>query len=167
MKSLLTAVLVLLGAVASAEEAARFDVATVDIDRVVNAIGYENLAVLSADSRTKELLAGLNREMAELYGAILDTEDGAAGRELQQRYSALEQKLAWIKSQAARRGCRDYRETVAQFVRLRYGARHPVIVVRNQFNAAAFVQWNVRETDITHEVIEAFRMELGSDSGRS
>lgn len=146
----------------AAGEAQPVTIATVDLEAVSNAVGYENILVLNADEDSRKALAAVRAEMQELKKAIIAAEDvdnNEGG--LLQKHQRLEQKYQMI-TQLLRRGNGngDSSRALAEFVKAEFGTQYPIILNSN-FNRSnrnnGFINLNASYVDITDAVINLIR----------
>jgi hypothetical protein len=133
--------------------------AVVDLQRIYNTFGHNNLAVLNADAEVKSALHDMNKRMNELLQQLIAAEDPAKIKLLQDQYNTLQQKIHTIRNLLQRSGARDYRQILNTFIRENYSDAYIVIMDKNILTSR---QWEIivdpqQMQDITDQIIDDLR----------
>ncbi len=163
MKSVIVAVVTVIGCLLSgsllAAEVAT--VASVDLNRVQNEVGYQRLAFLDSNDEVKaeilKLRAALNQALID---CVRENDDGKLAI-LQAKIQSLNNKLNIIRNAMSNRST-DGRKGLMKFIKSQYSGKYALVIDSQmvRYNGQIIIWDASRITDLTDEIIKALDKEL-------
>ncbi len=163
MKSRMMAVLVVMVCAVSvgarAENPAR--VASVDLNRIQNEIGYQRLVFIETSDEVKAEVLKLRTQLDQILVDSLKEEEPAELVTLQAKIQAINNKLNIIRNAMSNRSS-DYRKSLTRFISSRYAEQYALIVDAQMARSSGqLIVWKASEiTDLTDDIIRELDREL-------
>jgi len=162
MKSKMMAVMMVMGCLlASSALADEVAVASVDLNRIQNEVGYQRLVFIDTSDEVKVEILKLRTKLDQtLVECVREQDDGKLAI-LQTRIQSINSKLNTIRNAITSRSV-DYRKLLAKFINSRYSKKYALIIDAQMVrNSGQIITWNAsRMTDLTDEIIRVLDKEL-------
>ena len=163
MKSKIMAIVTAIGCLLSgsllaAEVAA---VASVDLNRIQNEVGYQRLVFIDRNDEVKAEMLKLRTALDQaLVECVRENDDGKLAI-LQTRIQSMNNKLNTIRNAMSYRNS-DNRKALTKFIRNRYSGKYALVIdAQMARNNSQIIIWEApRITDLTDEIIEVLDQEL-------
>lgn len=136
-------------------------VASVDLNRVQNEVGYQRLACIETSDEVKaemlKLRAALNQTLIE---CVREEDEGKLAI-LQTKIQSINNKINAIRNALNNRGG-DYRKALIKFINSRYSQKYVLIIDAQQVRSSGqmIVLNYSKMTDLTDEIIQVLDREL-------
>lgn len=163
MKSKIMATVMLSGCLLSnsilADEVAA--VASVDLNRIQNEVGYQRLAFIDTSDEVQAEMLKLRKELDQkLIECVKEKDDGKLAI-LQTQIQSLNNKLNTIRNALSNRNP-DIRKALTKFIKNRYSKKYALIIDTQLVrNSGPTIIWDASKmTDLTDEIIQALDQEL-------
>jgi len=136
-------------------------VASVDLNRVQNEVGYQRLACIETSDEVKAEMLKLRTALNQTLLDCVREEDEGKLAILQTKIQSINNKLHAIRNALNSRGG-DYRKALIKFINSRYSQKYMLIIDAQQVrNSGQMIIWNnSKMTDLTDEIIQALDREL-------
>lgn len=162
MKSKMMAVMMVMGCLlASSALADEVAVASVDLNRIQNEVGYQRLVFIDTSDEVKVEILKLRTKLDQtLVECVREQDDGKLAI-LQTRIQSINSKLNTIRNAITSRSI-DHRKLLAKFINSRYSKKYALIIDAQMVrNSGQIITWNAsRMTDLTDEIIRVLDKEL-------
>ena len=163
MKSLIIAVVTVIGCLLSSSLLAAevATVASVDLNRVQNEVGYQRLVFIDRNDEVKAEMLKLRKALDQtLIECVRENDDGKLAI-LQTKIQSINNKLNTIRNAMGYRN-NDSRKALAKFINSKYSGKYALIIdAQMARNNGQVIVWDAsRITDLTDEIIEALDREL-------
>lgn len=162
MKSKMMAVMMVMGCLlASSALADEVAVASVDLNRIQNEVGYQRLVFIDTSDEVKVEILKLRTKLDQtLVECVREQDDGKLAI-LQTRIQSINSKLNTIRNAITSRSI-DHRKLLAKFINSRYSKKYALIIDAQMVrNSGQIITWNAsRMIDLTDEIIRVLDKEL-------
>jgi len=163
MKSKMMAVITVTGCLLAcslpADEAVA--IASVDMNRVQNEVGYQRLVFIDTSNEVKTEMLKLRTALDQtLIECVRENDDGKLAI-LQTKIQSINNKLNTIRNAMSNRNF-DNRKALTKYINSRYSEKYALIIDAQMVrNSGQIIIWNApRMTDLTDEIIQALDREL-------
>lgn len=140
------------------------DVARVDLNRIQNQIGSQPLTWLAAPKRMHIAIRDVDKKIEDLQTDLMEATDSETLNEIQQILSFYQSKRSMLVSTVSGSSS-NWQQGLNRFIKERFGEKYPLIFQQNSYNISQYaICAELRETEITDQVIAAIERELGYTS---
>jgi hypothetical protein len=137
------------------------DVARVDLNRIQNEIGSQPLSLLAIPESMRIAIRDVDRKIEGLQGDLMEATTGEKLNEIQSTLSFLQSKRSMLISTLSNSSS-QWQTSLNGFIRERFGGKYPLIFQQNSYSISQYaICGEMRETDITDQVIAAILEEVG------
>lgn len=159
MMALLGAMVCLGAAGARAEELSK--IATVDLNRIVNEVGYQRLVFMDTSDEVRAEIMKLRTTLDDMLMEGVKEQDDAKVAILQAKIQAVNNKLNIIRNAMSNRSS-DYRKSLTKYISRRYSDTYAVIIDSQIARGSGqVIVWNATAiADLTDEIIRDLDREL-------
>ncbi len=163
MKSKIMAVVTIIGCLLSSSLLAAevTAVASVDLNRVQNEVGYQRLVFMDTNDEVKAEMLKLRTALDQtLIECVRENDDGKLAI-LQTKIQSINNKLNTIRNAMSYRHD-DNRKALTKFINSRYSGKYALVIdAQMARNNGQIIIWEApRITDLTDEIIEVLDREL-------
>lgn len=163
MKSVIMAVVTVIGCLLSGSLLAAevTAVASVDLDRVQNEVGYERLVFIVRNDEVKAEMLKLRKALDQALIECVRENDDSKLAVLQAKIQSLNNKLNTMRNAMSYRH-NDNRKALAKFIKSRYSGKYALVIdAQMARNSHQIIIWDApKMTDLTDEIIEVLDREL-------
>ena len=137
------------------------DVASVDLNRVQNEVGYQRLVFLDASDEVKAEIVKLRQALDQIMLESVREEDDSKIALLQARSQSINNKLNIIRNTMSMRNS-DYRRALIRYINTRYSEKYALVLDQQMFrnNDQVLVSDASKIVDLTNEIIQTLNQEL-------
>ena len=163
MKSVIVAVVTVIGCLLSGSVLASeaVSVASVDLNRVQNEVGYQRLVFIDRNDEVKAEMLKLRTTLDQaLIECVRENDDGKLAI-LQTKIQSINNKLNTIRNAMSYRHD-DNRKALTKFIKSRYSEKYALVIdAQMARNNSQVIIWEAPKiTDLTDEIIEVLDREL-------
>ena len=137
------------------------NVASVDLNRVQNEVGYQRLVFLDASDEVKAEIIKLRQALDQIMLESVREEDDSKIALLQARSQSINNKLNIIRNTMNMRNF-DYRRALIRYINKRYSGNYALVLDQQIFrnNDQVLVSDASKIVDLTNEIIQTLNQEL-------
>ena len=137
------------------------NVASVDLNRVQNEVGYQRLVFLDASDEVKAEIIKLRQALDQIMLESVREEDDSKIALLQARSQSINNKLNIIRNTMNMRNS-DYRRALIRYINKRYSENYALVLDQQMFrnNDQVLVSDASKIVDLTNEIIQTLNQEL-------
>jgi Skp family chaperone for outer membrane proteins len=150
---------------AAAQESQDKTIAIVDLQLVIQSVGYETLSLLTADAETLKTIKDLNVQKRQTQKQLIDAKDRATLEKAQETLSFIDQKIRSIRGSIQRSDATAPLTFVQKYISEKYRGKYLLITTRQEGSSAGahglFIpRDDVRVVNITDQVLKDLQAEL-------